>query len=68
MSQAQQLIQASQEGRDEKQSIESGGLVGHHPQIYRYLSWQVPRIAEAVCPEDFAKSVAEFCEGLDVLE
>jgi len=43
------------------QSIRSR-LVGYPPMIYELLKIQVPEIAEAVCPEDFAKGVREFYE------
>ena len=39
-----------------RQSINSK-LVGFPPVMYILLRTQVPKIAEAVCPEDFAKGV-----------
>ena len=35
-------------------------LVGQPPQVYAILSMYTPKIAEAVCPEDFAKRVREL--------
>lgn len=35
-------------------------LVGYPPQIYALLGMSVPRIAKAVCPEDFAAGVQKF--------
>ena len=40
-------------------------LVGYPPVIYGLLRMQVPEIAEAVCPEDFAKGVREFYEQVN---
>lgn len=40
-------------------------LVGQQPQIYVHLSMQVPEIAKAVCPKDFAKGVRKFYEQVD---
>jgi len=37
-------------------------LVGYPPVLYAILRTRVPEIAEAVCPEDFAKGVREFYE------
>ncbi len=40
-------------------------LIGYPPVIYESLRMQVPEIAEAVCPEDFAKGVREFHEQVN---
>ncbi|PJE81236.1 hypothetical protein COU58_03555 [Candidatus Pacearchaeota archaeon CG10_big_fil_rev_8_21_14_0_10_32_42] len=40
-------------------------LVGYPSMIYGLLSMQVPQIAEAVCPEDFAKGVKDFYEQVN---
>ena len=40
-------------------------LVGYPPMIYGILRMQVPEIAKAVCPEDFAKGVIEFYEQVN---
>ena len=40
-------------------------LVGYPLVIYGLLRMQVPEIAEAVCPEDFAKGVREFYEQVN---
>jgi hypothetical protein len=37
-------------------------LVGYPSMVYDLLRTQVPQIAEAVCPEDFAKRVKDFYE------
>ena len=39
-------------------------LVGYPPVIYKMLRMHVPDIAEAVCPEDFAKGIREFYSRL----
>ena len=60
---AELVISDLQMGVDEStgQPIRSR-LVGYSPVIYGLLRTQVPKIAEAVCPEDFAKGVREFYE------
>lgn len=40
-------------------------LVGYPSMIYGLLRMQVPQIAEAVCPEDFAKGVKEMYEQVN---
>ena len=40
-------------------------LVGYPSMIYGLLRMQVPQIAEAVCPEDFAKGVKDFYEQVN---
>lgn len=35
-------------------------LVGHPPMIYRLVRMEIPRIADAVFPEDFASGVKAF--------
>jgi len=39
-------------------------LAGYPPQIYALLRNEIPDIAEAVCPEDFAKDVREVFEDI----
>lgn len=43
----------------------SGRLHGYPPQLYAVLRMSVPQIAEAVCPEDFAKGVKDFYEQVN---
>ena len=40
-------------------------LVGHPSVFYRLLRIEVPELAQAVCPEDFAKSVIDFQKQVD---
>ena len=40
-------------------------LVESPPAIYKLLKMQVPEIAEAVCPKDFAKGVGYFYEQVN---
>jgi len=40
-------------------------LMGHSLATYAQLWAQVPQIAKAVCPEDFAKSVRDVCEEIN---
>ena len=40
-------------------------MVGYPPQIYALLKMQVPDIAEAVCPEDFAKGVGQMYDEVN---
>lgn len=40
-------------------------LSGYPTTIYAALGMRVPKIAEVVCPEDFAKSVRELHEKVD---
>ena len=40
-------------------------LVGYPPMIYGILRTQVPEIAEAVCPKDFARGVRDFYEKVN---
>lgn len=44
-----------------KQPIRNG-LEGYPSPVYAALRMQVPDIAKAVCPEEFAKGVKEFYE------
>jgi hypothetical protein len=39
-------------------------LVGY-PMMYRLMSMEIPNIADAVCPPEFAKEVREFCDHVD---
>ena len=41
-------------------------LAGYPPQIYALLRSEIPYIAEAVCPEDFAKGVREVFEDISI--
>ena len=43
----------------------NNGLVGYPPIIYQLLGMQVPDLAAAVCPADFAQSVREFQTKVD---
>ncbi|HUW43418.1 MAG TPA: hypothetical protein VMV95_00440 [Bacillota bacterium] len=40
-------------------------LVGYPSMIYRLLRMQVPQIAEAVCPEDFAQGVRKMYDEVN---
>ena len=40
-------------------------LVGYPSAIYGFLRFQVPDIAKAVCPEEFAHGVREFQEKVN---
>lgn len=39
-------------------------LSGYPPQIYNFLRAEVLDIAEAVCPEDFARGVRDFYDSV----
>ena len=40
-------------------------LVGYPSQIYALLRMRVPDLADATCPEDFAKGVKDFYEQVN---
>ena len=40
-------------------------LVGYSPIIYGAISMSIPQIADAVCPEEFAKEVTRLCEEIE---
>ena len=40
-------------------------LVGYPSQIYTILSMEIPRIAEAVCPPEFAEGVKRMDEAVN---
>lgn len=42
-----------------------GSLVGYPPMIYGFLRIEIPTIAEAIFPEDFAASVKEHIEAIN---
>ena len=39
-------------------------LVGYPPVLYRLLRLEIPALAKAIFPEDFAKGVQEFVNGV----
>lgn len=60
---AELLLYDAQKGVDGYTGQPLGGhfhLIGYLPQLYAALRMSIPDIAEAVCPEDFAKGVKEF--------
>ena len=49
------------------QPIRNSRLVGNPPIMYGLLRTQIPDIAAAVCPEDFAKGVRECYEQVNAM-
>lgn len=45
--------------------IRSGMLTGYPSVIYRLLELRISDIADAVCPQDFAKDVRKCCEAIE---
>ena len=43
----------------------SSGLAGLPPIVYEILRWSVPGIANAVCPENFSKSVEKVIKKVN---
>ncbi|MDO8600462.1 MAG: hypothetical protein Q7R73_02450 [bacterium] len=42
-----------------------GGLTGYPPEIYALLRAEIPRIADAIFPAEFATGVKTYIEGIN---